>query len=180
MKWDTILNCTVVWKNIFKSLYKSTCDAKLRWFQVRLLYKLLPTNRFLYLRKLKDTELCTFCHCCIENLSHLFWDCTHTQKFWDEWILWIKSAGEHCQNVQLTKQHLLMGVNEESGVGRAFYVLLLLAKFHLYKRKLSGQTPNMVAYVASAKVRYTDEKYLSVICNKTSNDWSLYDALLQS
>ena len=47
------------WRNIVAKCHKLTSDSQLRWFQVRLLHILLPANRYLLMRKIIDTPLCT-------------------------------------------------------------------------------------------------------------------------
>ena len=45
------LNIETDVKEISDIIFKTTNDSCLRWFQYKLLYRLLPTGHFLYLRK---------------------------------------------------------------------------------------------------------------------------------
>ena len=72
------------WKTMFTRCFKSTSDTQLRWFQSRLLHGLLPTNRYLFIRKIIDSPLCTFCGEEEETNRLLFWRCQISQRFWSE------------------------------------------------------------------------------------------------
>ena len=51
-KWSKELNTETDVKEIFDIIFKTTNASGLRWFQYKLLDRLLPTGHFLYLRKL--------------------------------------------------------------------------------------------------------------------------------
>ena len=36
------------WKNMFKKCFKTTIDTQLRWFQIRLVHRILATGRFIF------------------------------------------------------------------------------------------------------------------------------------
>ena len=61
-KWSNELSIQTVVKITFDNVFKTTNDTCLWWFQYRLLYKLLPSGRFLYLRKLVDSPICSLCN----------------------------------------------------------------------------------------------------------------------
>ena len=63
------------WNNIYYKCLKTSNDTKLKWFQLRLLYRILPTYRYLKLMNIKDDDTCKFCNEQRETIEHLFWDC---------------------------------------------------------------------------------------------------------
>ena len=71
------------WSNIFSKCRKITVDTKLKWFQIRLLHSILPTNRFLYICNIKDSSTCSFCKTEEETITHLIWSCPVVQAFSD-------------------------------------------------------------------------------------------------
>lgn len=79
-KWEQQFIDFPSWKLIFGKAIKSTPNPQLRWFQYRLLYRLLPTKRFLFARKLVKSALCTFCGVEDETL-HLFGDLSMYSSF---------------------------------------------------------------------------------------------------
>ena len=59
-KWNnTFLD--LGWPAIYSSLKHSTSDTRLKWFQYRILHRVLTTNDYLYKRKVIDSDRCTFC-----------------------------------------------------------------------------------------------------------------------
>ena len=63
-KWNVKLNTNLdssKWSLIFNIPYSCTVDTKLRWFQFRLIHRILGTNSFLFKINKTDTNLCTFC-----------------------------------------------------------------------------------------------------------------------
>lgn len=67
----------------FRNLYQHTIATKFRDFQYRLLIGSLPTNRKLFLWKIKDSQMCSFCNAEIEDEIHLFIECSRIQSIWE-------------------------------------------------------------------------------------------------
>ena len=59
-KWNQLF-AELNWREIFCKPIIITKDTQLRWFQFRILHRLLPTGRYLYLRHLTETPMCDFC-----------------------------------------------------------------------------------------------------------------------
>ena len=49
------------WTKIYSKPFKTTSDTKLRWFQCRLLHRMITTNMFLLTVNKAENNLCTFC-----------------------------------------------------------------------------------------------------------------------
>ena len=47
-------------------------------------YRLIPTGRFLFQRKLVDSPYCAFCKDAEETILHMFGECPKVQDFWLE------------------------------------------------------------------------------------------------
>ena len=46
-KWNKIYNSPLNWKKIFTKTRKTTLDTQLRWFHLRILHRILPTNKYM-------------------------------------------------------------------------------------------------------------------------------------
>ena len=79
-KWNQLF-AELNWGEIFCKPILTTNDTQLRWFQFRILHRLLPTGRYLYLRHLTETPMCDFCSHEEETLLRLFWECPAVQSF---------------------------------------------------------------------------------------------------
>ena len=91
----------VSWENIYAPVHKTTPDPKLRWFQLRLLYRIIPTNKYLLMCKIKNSALCT--HCAVEeNILHLLWECQVATNFWKNVCNWIYQSMVPSVNTEVT------------------------------------------------------------------------------
>ena len=80
---DIPLKCIEKWSHklpidtctIFRHIIKTTQDTRLRWFQYRLIYRILPSQRHLLFMKVVNSAICTFCEADDGTLEHMFWDC---------------------------------------------------------------------------------------------------------
>lgn len=86
-KWENSTNTEYQegeYKKLFTFPQKVTIATKYRDFQYRLLHSAIVTNRKLYLWKILPSDKCTFCKEQIERIPHLFFECKHVYKFWQE------------------------------------------------------------------------------------------------
>lgn len=70
------------WEQYFTIPYNVTVNKKLISFQFQILHRILFTNSRLFISKILDTEMCSFCHEPNESISHLFYGCLHARKIW--------------------------------------------------------------------------------------------------
>ena len=60
-----------------------TNDINLRWFQYRIVHRILGTNSFLNRIGILESGLCTFCNEQSETILHLFWTCNRVSAIWE-------------------------------------------------------------------------------------------------
>eukprot|EP00745_Piridium_sociabile_P034116 TRINITY_DN58622_c0_g1_i1.p1 TRINITY_DN58622_c0_g1~~TRINITY_DN58622_c0_g1_i1.p1 ORF type:complete len:136 (-),score=2.62 TRINITY_DN58622_c0_g1_i1:38-445(-) len=103
-KWhQSFPNKNLHWKNIFFKPIQSTMDCQLRWFQLRLLHRLIPTQRFLFICKLSESSLCNLCDTEEQTLIHLFWKCELVQNFWNRLLSWLNNHCQHTLNFHFSE-----------------------------------------------------------------------------
>ena len=62
LKWEEHLGFEIHnWSKYFVTLKKCCEHTYLKTFQYKILHRILPTNNFFYMVKLKNTKLCGFC-----------------------------------------------------------------------------------------------------------------------
>ena len=179
-KWNTKVDIELDWKKVFRKCKTTTKDMRLRWFQLRLLHRIVPTNKFLHLCKLVDSPLCTFCNQEEETISHLFWDCHVAQKFWTDFVNLLKSKCVGCADLTVNKILVLFGVDDRLKTDIVIDLFILIAKYYLYKCKLEGTRPIMGVFHTILKHRYLVEKYCSQLClksHKFNMDWYRYTTI---
>ena len=132
-KWNQLF-AELNWGEIFCKPILTTKDTQLRWFQFRILHRLLilPTERYLYLRHLTEAPMCDFCSHEEETLLRLFWECPAVQSFWSDVSALI---GRDIQ-VGLNMPLILFGFDQNVQSDRVFVLITLMARFHIFKSKL--------------------------------------------
>ena len=180
-KWSQSCTYQLSWNIIFRRVRKATTDTQLNWFQMRLIHRLLPTQRFLFIRKLADSPLCTFCGNEQETIVHLFWDCPFAQIFWESVFSWISENCEHCANLHLSECLVLFGWKHGCRLDRVMELIILLAKHHIYKSKLQNKLPCISIFQKTLKQRYEIERYghsIKGMTDKFTMDWISYKNLV--
>eukprot|EP00916_Digyalum_oweni_P013462 GHVL01022105.1.p1 GENE.GHVL01022105.1~~GHVL01022105.1.p1 ORF type:complete len:329 (-),score=13.53 GHVL01022105.1:219-1205(-) len=176
-KWTAALNCNVDVNKVFLKIKRTTEDVRLRWFQYRLIYRIIPTQRFLHLRKIVESPICTFCGQQEETLEHLFWDCTKTQAFWNDFLQWMRDNFVHCTNFRLYKQLIICGYQTNCVTDKTFDLFLLIAKYHIYTSKIRATGPHFQVLVLTLKQRFLAEKHNALVNNELTSfnrNWNLY------
>ena len=181
-KWENIYNEQIEWKRAFIKVFKTTSDSKLKWFQIRTLYRLIPTNRFLHIRKIKNSPNCTFGCNEEETLNHLFYQCPKVLNFWKDILNWVKNNCANCDNLSFSEQLIILGYRNNVFTDKVIDLLIVIAKWHLYKCKLQGREPNIEIFKQEFKERYVIEKHIHTSRSNIDNFndvWLQYRNLLR-
>ena len=182
-KWQHHFVLNLNWPIIYLKPFVTTQEIKLRWFQYRILHRILTTNTFAYKLKLIDSEMCTFCNEKKESLEHLFWECNIVQNFWNNFINWLLKSCNHIHNLELSLEFVIFGCKDNTKTDNIFDLLLLLAKYFIYKCKVKNVQLNITHFKNEVKQRYMVEKHIhfSKNClNKFFTKWSMYRSLFEN
>jgi hypothetical protein len=155
-RWNTFFD-SLDWKTIFSKRLRTSCDPRLIWFQTRLIYRILPTNRYLFLCKIVSNDCCTFCNLERETISHLFWSCGITQIFWKD-LIHRMTEGNTSNNLKLSEEFILFGTSQNIQTDSVLDFIILCAKFFLYKCKLENSLPRLHCFLKVLQHAYTVEK----------------------
>ena len=179
-KWQAVgdirLNCKQ-WSNIYLIPYKCTLHTKLRWFQFRLIHRILGTNSFLAKIGKIESNLCTFCRSEEETLLHLFCTCPITLSFWDKVLTWIKNKLN--LTLILDKQMQLFGILDYR-MG-ALNIILLLCRYYIYRVKMQKSLPLLELFQKDVKSYFAVEKYIFIKndeVTKFNRKWDNYSLLV--
>ena len=158
-KWQTEFEIdNNEWKDICVLNFKCTTDTKYRWFQYRINHSIIGTNSLLLKMKLKNDDLCTFCKATSETIRHLFIDCQISRNFWNNIKIWIEEKSNI--NVNMTPFFILFG----SKYDPILTLIIIMAKFHLYRAKMMEKEPNLQLFKQEIKYYYKVLKYQAT-CN---------------
>ena len=162
-KWNTELDTqqNLNWNDVYILPYKLTKDTKLRWFQYRLIHRIISTNTFLSLIGVRDNNTCSFCNNFPETLIHLFWDCQIIKDFWRNLEEWLKSECVHICNIQLTKNDIFLQIQEKQRTDNILNLIVLLAKVYIYKAKFNNIPLTIQNFKKSLLFYYNAEKFIA-------------------
>jgi hypothetical protein len=178
-KWTLHFQTELSKSKMFGKVIKTSKDQKLRWFQYKIIYRILSTNKLLHIQHLSDTCLCTFCGNDTETITHLFWECQHVKSYWTSFEDWLHLNFPHCRNVSLSKQLVILGTDIEIITDVILDFFILLAKYQIFLSKCKNTIPRFDMFVICIKNRYAMEKYNAAIRNNTARfmeNWSMYSA----
>ena len=130
IKWESLIDCPIPWKNVFNLIYQTILDSSSRYFQIKLIYNFLATKRMLKVWGIEQSDLCRFCKEETESTPHLFWYCPVVAKFWTQ--VEKDLCKKHRLSLDLGK--VLLGDLEEKD--KSFNnIVILLGKMFIFKQQ---------------------------------------------
>ena len=117
------------WENIFNIPYLCTQSTRLQTLHYRVVNRFVPTNRYLFIRKVKDSPACTYCTQ-EDTLTHFLYACAPVKLIWDTLFNRIHL------NIENPLKTVLFGI---PGGDPANNVIFLLIKQFILKCRLSEQ-----------------------------------------
>lgn len=176
-KWENRLQIAIGsndWRNICHRPFIITNDIKIQWFQYRIINSIIATNSLLYKMKIKPDELCTFCQESTETIHHLFCKCKHVITFWRRIeTLFSENNVVLYGNQKLSDYMILLGLENNHVVN----MILLLAKFHIYRSRVQNGKPNYATFIIELKRYISILKYTAISNMKIDvfdNTWGVW------
>ena len=150
---------------------------------MRILHRLLPTQKYLHMIKEAESPICTFCKINSETIPHLLWHCPFTKRFWNDVNTWLCNRCTHLENFIFSESLVLFGHNEHTNLDPILELIILLSKYHIFKCKTSKSLPNLVAFKNVLAERYYLEKARLLPHNDHSVgqfeiNWMKYNSLI--
>ena len=155
----TYPDLAIDWKKLYSLAFETTLDTKLREFQYKILNLIIFTNKKLHRFKMVDSPLCAFCNTEEESLEHLLYFCKSSSFFWKEMLSWIAVEANIVLNVSLLD--ILFGKFDLEKDSLLVNHILLLAKYFIYKCKLSKVIPSLLVFKAKLKATFKVELYIA-------------------
>ena len=115
------------WKMVYKNIYNSTIDIKLRNFQYKFVNRIIPTNKSLMKFNIRNSNICDFCNMQVESIKHLFWECNHVQHLWNNIENWLRNIN---LGVDITFKNISLGILDKRNQlsSQAINYIIILAK----------------------------------------------------
>ena len=83
-----------MWKRIFQICHMSIEDNSYKWFQLRILYRILGTRSYLLKVQHGDDDICIMCKNEVENILHMFVKCLKVKDFWNQILDYIQKQSK--------------------------------------------------------------------------------------
>ena len=78
-KWEAKLNKDINWCITFKKMQQIQ-EIKLKWFQIRLVHRIIATNVVLMHMGIENDITCSFCRQDRDSINHIFWSLSYIVK----------------------------------------------------------------------------------------------------
>ena len=130
-KWEIKLVEGMDWKACFKKT-KKIQEVKLKWFQIRLLHRILATNIVLKEMDIAQDVLCNFCNRERDSIQHCMWRCQHVKMFWNKLEGFICDHCNNFQNLKVNENFFLFGTDDNFKSDNALDFIILYAKYFIY------------------------------------------------
>jgi hypothetical protein len=156
LKWQNIgMNINQEeWKDLYKIPFIVTIETKLQSFQYQIIKRCLVTNKYLFMCKIKDSDLCYFCNQKVETIEHLFFDCPIVKKIWFE-ICNIMPKELNFRKY-VTRKAILLGITI-GNYKTLLNQLLIICKRYIYVTKCLGKSLHIQGYLRDVKMHYAME-----------------------
>ena len=159
-KWSRDLNKQFnekEWDLIFKICFEIVHNNNLKWFQLKILYRILGTNEYLHKIRLKESPHCLRCPNENETILHLFARCSEVKSFW-------KTIEEYIYRkinfkIKFTDCIIIFGYNFQDQNSVPLNILILATKKYL--SKTTNNRLSLLALQRKLSEIYADEYLIS-------------------
>ncbi len=166
------------WKIIFKAPFYIIAETWMQTFQYKIIHRIFPTNKLLFIQKIKPSPLCPSCGV-DDTIYHYFVSCQKTVPFWNSFVDWWNSISIEYRLDPLRPIDIIFGcLNIENEVKCLDYCILI-GKYYIYQTKKNNRDINLYMYLVELKSKLTIEKFISEKndkLNQFETKWSfIYD-----
>jgi hypothetical protein len=134
-------------------------DTKIRVFQYKSLFSLLPCNLYLNRIGKSDTNRCGVCNE-LDDTAHYLFECPQVVPFWNSFVEWWNAMTNSV--IFLDKRSALTGFVGPQEIFNTLNACLLMAKWHVYKRKLDESEVFFHNYLCDLKYNLDREKIIAL------------------
>ena len=113
---------------------------KLKWFQIELVHRLTATNVVLAHMGIETDITCSFCRKERDSINHniyiyIYW------SFWEQFQIVLNAGFSNAKSVTLNENIVLFGQDVNFKSDNTFDLIILQAKFFIYKCKINKTIP---------------------------------------
>ena len=161
IKWNQKLSNDVPWKDVFLFV-KCIQEVKLKWFQIRILHRIIGTNVTLKAMRIRQDDLCTFCKTSRESIIHLFFECNVSKRFWNALKDFFISMMVVDNNFEFDIIMIIFGFLNGTSHSDMIHYITLVAKYFLYKCRCEDVLPTLLNFRHYLTKYYETEKTIAI------------------
>ena len=177
-QWNHDLSITidnVTWKRIFFLCFNTILDNKLIWFQYKLLYQILGTNKLLYQIGRYKENACQICNTDTETITHLFTTCEVAKQLWadlNNWLGWVINKHLSQALLEIILDHL-----KNDNHSLPINYIILTTKYYIFVCAVKLKTPSVNEFILKLKACYQEQLLLSINTGKEEEfrkNWAVF------
>ena len=128
-------------------------EIKLKWFQIRLVHRIIATNAVLMHMGIENDITCSFCRQDQDSINHIFWSCTYVGSFWEQFQIVVNARCSNATSVTLNENIVLFGHDIH------FPLIILQSSFFIYKCKINKTIRQLHLFKRYLKANFEVYKY---------------------
>ena len=155
---DLNLDDNFNWPTILSLPFNIEQDTNLKWFQFRIIHRILGTNYLLNKIRLKQNDKYTFYNIEKETIKHHFWECEHVQYFWDMLKTLLR---DNCgfENISFNAADIILGNSKFEGILNKIVLVI-------YRSKMEEILPSFNGFLRVVNKQYKIDKYIAKMTHK--------------
>jgi hypothetical protein len=146
------------WESIFL-IPKTIRNTKIKTFQYKVLFNLIPCNWYLQKIKKSDTDKCDQCGV-LDDLLHYLYECEQVHTFWSRFNNWWNTMMN--TDVLLDRKVVLVGCIDNIDNVDTLNACILIAKWHIYKNRLNNDGIFFYKFLCELKYALVIEKKIAL------------------
>lgn len=140
---------------------------------VKILYRIIPCNRFLKQICIKQNDSCDYCNSQDQDtIEHFLLYCPKVQALWSQFCSWFDREANI--DLKVSPEEYLLGVLYTRHNVKVVNTLILYFKFYVYRQKLFYNCDlKLLSLLSEVKNKIKTEKLMCTIQHKDShfNKW---------
>lgn len=157
-KWEEKLLIEIDWKNVFDEIH-CIKEIKLKWFQMRILYRILGTNIVLKCMNIRQDDNCTFCANSRESIIHMFMQCDIVKVFWNDFKNRLRAYNLIDNDFEFDSVLILFG--HKKNCNNILKYAICIAKYFIYKCRCENSSPTINAFIKYFKYKYQTQQQIA-------------------
>ena len=138
-----------IWPLIFGAPFKVCRETRLQSFQYRTIHRILPCNVWLYIRKIVNSNDCSYKYCTnhsLDDISHYLVTCPPVGRFWESFVTWWNGL-DYSKLYPLVEENIILGFPIANNEDIVLNYSLILAKYYIYCSKKYQRPINFLEFL---------------------------------